>query len=218
MTTDKPDVFMIAMSDHEVSKKYALVCNKSWTDHGFKVLHVEATTPKSLKGELSRFPYIRFNDVKHTVGSKGKPFTDTEKSIFLSHFRCWLSCIAGNTPVIVAEHDAMCTGQPIEKTYDHPLVVLCRTEKRKNHLGEQYVLPLPAGAYYVTPLAASMLIFRALSKINTANVDSVIDWVLWRTWRPQIKRYDLYREAVKPYCCAKQIVVDKWGTTIDHEK
>ena len=201
MTTDKPEVWMIAITGNPISEYYKEHCTPSWTKHGFKVNHFEAKTPKDLETDECNFlPFT----MKHSYSrNTDVEFTQTEKAVWYSHYYAWKKCWDEQTSFIVAEHDAWLKKDIDPKFYLTNITCLCHDE-RINKEGKLYGrAKLAGGAYYLTPNVARELMRIGHHKKVIYNSDA---WI-HRT----CDKFGRWNETA-----CKQFKNDEVGVTIEH--
>lgn len=186
---------MISISDNPISQYWKSEVIDSWTSFGYSVNHFEAITPKSL--------HLFENELTFRSARSGRPFTDTEKAVWCSHYSLWKQAI--HSPIIVIEHDIM-LHEPLPSNFSNEQVdSFAATYVPK---AKEYRL-LPAGAYYITPAGAAQLIKSATSSPIFGNVDAYI----------HILGLDINKEQPNAYganLIAEQMFDDAVGSTIDH--
>jgi GR25 family glycosyltransferase involved in LPS biosynthesis len=211
----KPEVWMISISDNPISQHYKNICVPSWQKFGYSVNHFEAITPRSLKNSnnLKFYKKIR-KDGKTTVD-----FTETEKSVWYSHYYLWEMCVNLNEPIIVVEHDAFCLSAT-DQLHDTEFTFMCNNGKRTKNGNLRL---LPCGAYYLTPKAAKVLITKTKDKFLYKdhgefcifqNVDGFI--VYYLVLYPDEMGVKLKVSYILE--CSTQIIDNDIGTTIEHNK
>jgi|SRR6056300_94142 len=187
----KPPVYMISISDNEISQYYKNLVLSSWKD--YEVRHFEAITPK----DLHKYDYLNFG-LKHRLKGKVKvEFTETEKAVWYSHMECWV--LARKEPIIVVEHDIQLIKKIDESIFENDMVCLAHSN-RKNKL------KLAGGAYYITPAIAKYMTNDAKSKKPIYfNSDALIHNVC-------------DKKGVWKHSHCFQIKDDNIGVTVDHNK
>ena len=149
MLSNNVPVWMIQISDNEISQYYKNHCLPSWTDRDYVVNMFEAITPDTLGDELE-FGWLKSNKSK-------RKFTETEKAVWYSHYYLWAQC---TEPMIIIEHDTMTYGK-FDITPSMNFKFLAESNKGL----------APASAYYLTPATASDLISECTGSPITLNVD-----------------------------------------------
>lgn len=162
MTIDNYNIpiWMISISDNPVSQYWKSEVIDSWTSRGYAVNHFEAITPKS----VNQFD----QELTFTSNQNRRPFTDTEKAVFCSHYCLWKKAL--ENPLIVVEHDILLQCD-LPSVFSNELVDGFATTYVPRL--KEYRM-LPAGAYYITPSGASELISAVTSKPITSNVDAYL--------------------------------------------
>lgn len=99
--------FMIVIEEDERSEYYYNYCKPSWEQQNVEIEKWPAITPKDLHYHRD-LNIQRFNTGSSLYTSLGlKPeITDTEKSVFYSHFNLWKECAYLNEPLLILEHDS----------------------------------------------------------------------------------------------------------------
>jgi GR25 family glycosyltransferase involved in LPS biosynthesis len=118
MTTDKPPVIIIRNKDDDISEYLASKARISWERLGFDVEYFDAVTPET----LDQFNYLNFGDEILMTRPYDPPLSpwrplrrggewlqrkisDSEKSVYYSHFEVWKVILERDVPCIVVEHD-----------------------------------------------------------------------------------------------------------------
>ena len=190
-------IWMISISDNPISRYWKSEVIDSWTGRGYIVNHFEAITPKNIAAFDQELTFKN--------NQKRRPFTDTEKAVFCSHYCLWKRALEG--PLIVVEHDILLQCDLPDVFSNELLDGFAITYVP--HL-KQYRM-LPAGAYYITPLGARELIAAATSKPITSNVDAYLHRLGLSINR---KHPDTYGTNL----IAEQMFDPSIGTTIQHGK
>ena len=182
----KPEVWMIQMPDNPRSMYYRGRTEMSWIDRGYDLKFFEATTP-----ENNTKSFLNFGLKRDTI-----EFTPTEIAVWYSHVEMWAK--ARSKPIIIVEHDAMLLEPIPEELFEHEMVCLGHTTKRKTLL--------PGLAYFLTPHLATRMVADVK---NTKKI----------TWNSDgsISSYNVkYGHTAKDYVF--QIKNSSIGTTIEHRK
>jgi hypothetical protein len=196
--TDIP-VYTIVVPDNDVSKKYFQVSKQSFEQRGYSVIEWRATTPQTL-GYYPELTYVP----KQSSGSFLKPFTATEKAVWASHYSLWLHCVELNTPIIVAEHDAVLQGDLVK--YQTPFCAYGTDPE-----GKMWT----AVCYYIEPKAALYMATHACTKDIDLNVDGFIGEQAIETWyHIKDNQFSLLWSKYFTVLHNKQ---PDWGNTIQHE-
>jgi len=169
MTTE-PKFYMIQMSNNVISQYYLKKALPTWKDYHVHLF--EAITPKT----LPRYDKLNFKK-KMSRGGAGVEFSPTEKAVWYSHFLLWKNCVTMNRKIIVIEHDVHLVGPlPKERFREKNGLALCKiwNKQMKRHVC------LPAGAYYMTPYIAQVLINYTTKDPNgiQLNVDAYLKKML----------------------------------------
>ena len=140
------------MSDPPVSQMYKNYGADTWKD--YDVQQFEGVTPKSLHNK-HKLDFAR---------NGNRDFTDTEKSVWYSHFELWCHCAMIRESIVILEHDAV---------LQNPLPNFSGVEKKfiayQTINDEKYISP--GCAYYITYNMAAKLIARAVCKDIHMNSD-----------------------------------------------
>ena len=97
MNAQSIEVWMIAISHSGISQLYVKECSPSWKNYNLNFF--EAITPRSLPS-LNELSFFKKN-------ISNKPFTDTEKAVWYSHYLLWKKCWEEEKPLIIIEHDSI---------------------------------------------------------------------------------------------------------------
>jgi len=178
---------MISLSNNTASVMYRELAQKTWTDHGYTVKNLEGTVP----ADLPNLDHIKFITKKYRSG-KERPFTDTEKAVWYSHWFAWRKIVRDNQPAIILEHDSFLT-RPLPRLNEDRLLSYVKDEnpRRKKNLGRNAdpgfvdirgntLYLAPGSGYYLTPRTASKMVQEA--KLNDIDCNSdgfiryYIDW------------------------------------------
>lgn len=189
------DTYMIVVEGNEASEYYANYCVPSWESFGLKVKRHRATTPKDLKkrNELKFFKYSK--NAKYVEKNINAEITDTEKSVWYSHFFLWQECCFLNKPILILEHDTF---------LEHP---------ERLWFDEKYNIiffdKAAMGSYIITPKFAYRLIESAMNTTIGGGPYGFIS-----TFKPK----DLVvNDQHKKYSAASnQVMSEKYGNTIEH--
>lgn len=167
-----PEVWMISISDCEVSQYYRQICQPSWEQQGFQVHHFEAITPKDV--DIINSGVLRFGRKNPTKYRTQCDFSETEKAIWYSHYYLWQHCSTSRArPIIIIEQDMYFKEMPgllSSNSIPYGVMYAC--------LGTAYYdmirkfTPQVAGAYYLHPNFAYEL-HRSTSsgRLIQSNVD-----------------------------------------------
>ena len=188
------NIWMIQMSDNPISQHYKNIVLPSWKYRGYDVKEFEAITPETLPAEPLRFSKCC------SAGTPwpGRGFTDTERAVWYSHYLLWVKCAEMGKPILVIEHDTLLLRDLPRRGYQESVLGLGKVITEKGR-----VQRWPAGAYYIPPIKAKQLIFRAKGSIIDCNVDGFINSHL--------------RTRKNLWVCL-QIIDNDIGTTIHHDK
>ena len=192
-----PTVTMILMKQNPISMYYRGRVQRSWEDRGFKIQYYDAITPDKLK-DCSGLTF----GTKLTGRGAPREFTETEKSVWYSHYYLWMHAANKDRPIIVIEHDAF-LAIPIPqkhltlKNQDYNIVTYCHNKKG----GE--ISDTPCGAYLINNKIAEKMIKDLSDTVINCNCDGFL--------MEYIKKFG---ESYPLYC--RQIQENNVGTTIDH--
>lgn len=181
---------MIVMKDHPISQMYQKLVMPSW--EGYKVYLFNATTPKDL---------IYEKKLEFGLKQRQRPFTDTEKAVWYSHFKLWVKCL-NQGPLIVLEHDSKLK-KPLPDMSKEGYKFLSYMDRDFGTTGNHISV---GSGYYITPSAAERLISYAVSKPINVNSDGHIANIL--NYKKQ--------KAMNDYWYIEQINIDGLNT-IDHK-
>ena len=163
MTIDKPEVWMIAITDNPVSIYFKSEVMPSWGE--YVVNHFEAKTPKDLSVDCD-FLNLTFKQRKNLMIE----FSVTEKAVWYSHYFLWKHCWDTQTPIIIVEHDVKLLEDIEDEVFGYDMVCLCNdTRDNSDHKPK-----LAGGAYYIKPLAARKLMEVRHNKKIITNSDAWI--------------------------------------------
>jgi hypothetical protein len=184
---------MIGMSDNEISKKYMdITIPEIIRIFGKPPIIWEATTPKTLPQNI-----LNFGTKKPTFGTPFRTnFSETEKSVWYSHFNIWTYLKNENKNAYIFEHDVDLT-----KVIDLPIVenkhIICY--RGIGHLE----------CYYLTAKGATILCDLVSSyKTIEFQVDSFVDYHI------------LCKESIQKIFFTPKFDIDQlniYGNTIDHQ-
>lgn len=163
MTIDKPEVWMIAITDNPISMYFKNEVISSW--EGYVVNHFEAKTPKDLSIDCD-FLNLAFKQRKNSIIE----FSDTEKAVWYSHYFLWKHCWDTQTPIIVIEHDVKLLEDLEAEVFEYDMACLCHDTRYNSDQNPK----LAGGAYYIKPRAARKLMEVRHKKKIINNSDSWI--------------------------------------------
>ena len=186
-----PHVYQIWIPDNRSSEYYSAYTRNSWKQQGFDLHLFEATTPE----HLSDLSDLTFNDLK-LGGRIVRPFSETEKAVWYSHYRCWKLCVELDVGIIVCEHDV------------RPIMPLKNIEwEQHGIIGLSHDHPtrktLAGGAYYITPKIAQKMIDDIVEAVIAQNSDAYIhsriarNGAFFKMHCKQIKKYDNYPATIE---------------------
>ena len=161
---DTYDIHMIVMSEHPISQMYSRITIPSWEKLNYKVNLFEAVTPKDLYKKTK----LDFAMKKSKGGVR--PFTETEKAVWYSHFELWCLCATKRNPIVIIEHDSLLKKElPDFKGHGYKLLSYMDRDFRPKGKA------IAAGSgYYITPELAFRLIANAVSTEIDQNSDGFI--------------------------------------------
>lgn len=96
--------FVIVVEDNPTSEFYFSKISPVWNSLGIFPSRFKAITPATLPADKLIF---RRNHAFKYIKTRGKEFTETEKSCFTSHFLLWEKCVELNEKILVIEHDSI---------------------------------------------------------------------------------------------------------------
>jgi GR25 family glycosyltransferase involved in LPS biosynthesis len=191
MNIDKPECWMIAISDNPISMYYKNEVLSSWTDRGFVVNHFEAITPKDLH---------EHNLLNLTLKRAKVEFTETERAVWYSHYMTWKLCWDIQKPIIVIEHDILLLQDIPSEAYAKDIACLAHVKRDNGRRAK-----LAGGSYFITPKGARELRCARHMKSIKVNSDSWIHEVC--------DKYGKWFER-----CSIQMKDEKIGVTVEHNK
>lgn len=199
-------VYMISITGNSISQYYKHICKKSWHQLGYDVLDYEAITPLNLNS-CAGLSFKR--------RSKNRTFTETEKSIWYSHYNLWKKCVEIDEPMVVIEHDCYLYDR-LPDVIDQDVYYFVKMISKRIVQNGIYGRVSPAAGYYITPSFAKILLQKTNGDI-TINVDgfmmnlSIEIGVI--PYKFASKEFDEYHDNI---AIAIQKVDTNVGTTIVH--
>ena len=189
----KPTVYMIVIRDNPISMYFRGRVERSWIDRGFDIEYFDAITPETIPDQKNQ---LKFGEKS---GRRSRQFSETEKAVWYSHCALWNIARRKQSPIIVAEHDALLL-RPIDPSLFKNIKImgLCHSLLDNGVMGTT-----AGGAYYLTRSVAEEMYTEAHNMTIRYNSDSLIH-----------KKIDLHGEWRTHYC--EQIREDSIGTTIKH--
>ena len=163
MTIDKPEVWMIAITDNPISIYFKNEVMPSWGE--YVVNHFEAKTPKDLSVDCD-FLNLTFKQKKDLIIE----FSSTEKAVWYSHYFLWKHCWDTQTPIIIVEHDVKLLEDIEDEVFGYDMVCLCHDTRDNSDRKPK----LAGGAYYIKPPAARKLMEVRHNKKIITNSDAWI--------------------------------------------
>lgn len=94
--------YSIVIQDNRTSQFYFQKSKKLWNSLGVYPEIFNAVTPDKIPSDGLIF-HRNYAFKYNAIG--GKPFTETEKACFYSHFTLWNKCVEMNKKILVLEHD-----------------------------------------------------------------------------------------------------------------
>lgn len=140
-TNDKPRCFIIVIRDNEASEYYYNYVESSWTDSEFVLERFDAITPNDLQ-YLNELNFRALNNQKYKKINYRKPFSETEKAVWYSHYSLWKKCVELNEPIIIIEHDVLLIDSDLNVYENQKFITYDNS----------------FGCYYITPLLAKLLV------------------------------------------------------------
>lgn len=210
-------IYMIVMSNNKKSQYYKNFVLPSWSERGYQIIEFEAVTPETIHN------YSELNFADRKVSRGNHRFSETEKSVWYSHFLLWKRCLELNESIYIIEHDTILFDY-IPDFSDEKIAIFAfywkgRTKPREKRLYSWDGLTdivSPCAGYYITPEVAQKLITKSISGLINLNVD----WTVHETfedYHPETQRdIVLFQKFISPVCVARQVVDSKIGNTIEH--
>ena len=189
----KPVVYMIVIRDNPISMYFRGRVERSWIDRGFDIEYFDAITPETIPNQKHQLTF------GEKVGKRRREFSETEKAVWYSHRALWDISRRKQSPIIVAEHDALLL-RPINPIIfkDVKMMGLCHSLLDNGTMGTT-----AGGAYYLTRDIAKEMYEETRNKTIRYNSDNLIH-----------AKIDQHGEWRTHYC--EQIREDSIGTTIRH--
>ncbi len=102
------NIQMIGISNCPKSQYYSSICIPAWESLGYKINWFEASTPETLRKDYGdvRNGELKFGNLYSAASPNGREFTDTEISVWYSHYRLWKHCVEIDSPIHIIEHDS----------------------------------------------------------------------------------------------------------------
>lgn len=153
---------MIALFDREDVKPIRQEALDSWFGQNVNISLFDAITPSDLQ-DLDRleFNLKAYGDRDHV------PFSDTEKSIWYSHFFLWEHCIKINKPICIIEEDCRLNKRWPRIFEVETVHAFCKASINRSSL-------TPAAGYILTVDGAQHLIDTAQLRPLTYNIDHLL--------------------------------------------
>jgi hypothetical protein len=196
-----PAIWMIRIKDNKASEAYSSLCLNSWKNAKLTVNMFDAITPETMPEDGP----LNFG-IKRSVSGK-RPFTETEKAVWYSHFNLWKDCTRKSNPMLVIEHDAMLLKDPKHAfllSERFPIVCLSHCGILSPSPQKRWNRPSPGCAYIITPWMAKRLVRDIPNEID-CNSDGYLANYMTNlgAWVPHY---------------VTQFYHPNLGTTIDHPK
>jgi hypothetical protein len=96
--------FVIVIKDNPVSEYYYSLIEPIWNSIDVYPQRFDAITPATLPDDPLNF---KKNHASKYSKIRGKPFSETEKACFYSHYTLWQKAIELNEKILVIEHDTV---------------------------------------------------------------------------------------------------------------
>lgn len=170
------NVFIISMSDNEISKAYTNTAITSLKFNGYNPIIHEATTPKDMNYGDN---YLYFGKLDSNGGKR--EFSSTEKAVWNSHFNVWKKVYESLEPAIILEHDVLLANK-VKDYYDHITVVGYRQKNDKPY-------PASGAGLWLQPYDALSLMQIANSGPIKIQVDGFIQQVMDPDFDPCFLNY-----------------------------
>lgn len=152
-------ILTISISDNTLSQHYKNLSNESFKRFGYNNhMHIEG--PTKFSNEL------KFEESRRYRNGSSRDWLESEKCIWLAHFRAWERVCALGKVCIVKEHDCIMT-RPFDTDIDHPLFSFVATTKTPAHSAA-------AVGYIINPTYAKKLVDVANDIEIYAPVDGII--------------------------------------------
>ena len=186
-------VKMIRILDDPASSRYAKFTAPSWSDFDFSFY--DAVKPATLQDQRG----LQFSDVK----AGGKPWTDTEKACFYSHYNLWKECATrqDGLPYLILEHDALLVDTS-QVFFDPRFQVV--------YFGQHAM-----EAVMYTPLTAKKLVQSTQGVLIDRGPMSYLDRFLG-IYSKQSEHGVPHARLLGPSAPVRSVIDPKLGTTIDH--
>lgn len=164
MNSKNIEIWMIGISHSEVSRMYMNYTMGSWDNYKLNIF--PAITPRDLhKHNSLSFLY---------TGPSKRPFTDTEKAVWYSHYLLWKKCWSEKKPLIIIEHDSILRKDIGEVGRTKLLSFLTDRKPVKNDPIDNGNILSPGSGYVVFPYDIIQLINYSESVPIDSNVDGYI--------------------------------------------
>lgn len=144
-------LFVITIEGNEISEAYYRTCETTCKFNNYDTIKFSAITPNTIKVRDE----IIFDKMSSQTGTR--EFTDTEKSVFYSHFDLWNVCYDFNTPLIILEHDTLLVDELPKMCYSTILGFRFKNNTK---------VPASGAGYYLKPSDALKLIQSVEKPVN----------------------------------------------------
>lgn len=152
--------YMIVIEGHPISEMYRRLVLPSWKN--YDVNFFNAVTPKDLSYKTA----LTFAPLKVTLKNK-RPFTDTEKAVWYSHYELWCKCARSRESMLILEHDSKLV-KPLPDFSKLTSKFLSFVYDKETNTKEVLA---PGSGYYLTPPSAALLVGYAASGPIFGNSD-----------------------------------------------
>lgn len=187
------------MMEDERSRFYYEYSKKKWEKYNVIIEVFDAVTPKT----LYRHNDLIFSDhnqsIKYINNGIYTEYSDTEKSVFLSHYSLWKECAFLNKPLLILEHDT--------------IPVNIKNFKYHKNSGIVFYDEGSMGCYIIQPWFAKKLVTHCIENVILAGPFAQI----WQfTMDNSYYEYNISHrhKDYKAFC--NQVMSRKYGNTIEH--
>lgn len=184
-------ILTISISDNELSQYYKNLSNNSFDKFGYSNhFHIEG--PTKFSNEL------KFADKRVYRRGLSRDWIESEKCIYLAHFRAWERVCALNEVCIIKEHDCIMK-RPFSRDIDHPLFSFAATTKTPPY-------SCAAVGYIINPTYAKKLI----DITNRIEIYMPVDGIIHKE-EPWVSEGVLEEKYVKKYVYARHFIDSSLG-------
>ena len=135
-------IFMSVIEGHPISEMDRQVVMPSWKNYNVEFFN--AVTPKDLAYKKA----LRFAPNRVTLKNK-RPFTETEKAVWYSHYELWCQCARSRESMLIIEHDSKLVNPlPDLSKYDRKFLSFVYDDVKGPVLA-------PGSGYFLTPRIAA---------------------------------------------------------------